>query len=61
MLTPPNCEMLLLKYWGEMTDLEIGRAINMSQQMVSYHRGRSLKRLKTVIEEMMRDDQRFKL
>ena len=61
LLTPPNCEMLLLKYWGEMTDLEIGRAINMSQQMVSYHRGRSLKRLKTVIEEMMRDDQRFKL
>lgn len=60
LLTPPNREILLLKYWGEMTDLEIGRTINMSQQMVNYHRGKSLKRLKTVIEEMTKNDQRFK-
>lgn len=60
LLTPSNREILLLKYWGEMTDLEIGHTINMSQQMVNYHRGKSLKRLKTVIEEMMQNDQRFK-
>lgn len=55
LLTPPNREILLLKYWGEMSDLEIGRTINMSQQMVNYHRGKSLKRLKTVIEEMTKN------
>lgn len=61
LLTPSNREILLLKYWGQMTDAEIGQVLSMSQQMVNYHRGRSLRRLKTIIEEMMRNDQRFKL
>mgnify|MGYP000751849210 CR=1 FL=1 len=59
-LTPSNLEILLLKYWGGMTDLEIGHLVNMSQQMVNYHRSKSLKRLKTVIEEMTKNDQRFR-
>lgn len=60
-LTPSNREILLLKYWGRMTDSEIGQILSMSQQMVNYHRGKSLRRLKTIIEEMMQNDQRFKL
>ena len=61
LLTPSNREILLLKYWGGMTDLEIGRTISMSQQMVNYNKNKSLKLLKTIIEEMMNNDQRFKL
>lgn len=60
LLTPSNREILLLKYWGKMTDLEIGRTLSMSQQMVNYNRNKSLKLLKTMIEEMMQNDQRFK-
>lgn len=59
-LTPSNREILLLKYWGEMTDAEIGRVLSMSQQRVNYNRSKSLKLLKRRIEEMIRDDKRFK-
>lgn len=61
LLTPSNREILLLKYWGGMTDLEIGRTISMSQQMVNYNKNKALKLLKIMLEEMMQNDERFKL
>lgn len=36
-------EIILLKYWGEMTDTEIGELIGMSQQSVSYNKNIVLK------------------
>lgn len=51
-----NLEIIILKYWGELTDLEIGRALSMSQQMVHYHRNQSLELLKIIIEELRKDD-----
>ncbi len=51
-----NREIILMKYWGDLTDTEIGLALSMSQQMVNYYRNRSLKLLKNIIEEMRKND-----
>lgn len=55
-LKEKNREIILLKYWGELTDFEIGQAMSMSRQMVQYHRNCALKLLKKKIEGMKRDD-----
>lgn len=49
---PEAREILVLKYWGDMTDSQIGDAMNMSQQRINYKKNVALKKLKTYIEEM---------
>ena len=51
-------EIIILKYWGEMTDSEIGELIGMSQQSVSYNKNKVLKKLKKNIEEVKKHDKR---
>lgn len=49
----PNIrELLILKYWGDLTDYEVGQAMSMSQQMVNYNKNRALRNLRKIIEEM---------
>lgn len=55
-LNKNNLEIILLKYWGDMTDKEIGQALSMSRKMVNVYRNRSLKHLKKLLEEMREDD-----
>ncbi len=55
-LKDSNREIILLKYWGDMTDSEIGQALAMSQQMVNYNRNKTLKALKILIEELKEYD-----
>ena len=51
-----NREIILLKYWGDMTDTEIGQALSMSQQMVNYNRNKTLKLLRVLMEELKDND-----
>ena len=51
-------EIIILKYWGEMTDSEIGELIGMSQQSVSYNKNKVLKKLKKNIEDVKKHDKR---
>lgn len=51
-------EIIILKYWGEMTESEIGDLIGMSQQSVSYNKNKVLKKLKKNIEEVKKHDKR---
>ena len=48
-LNPKRREIILLKYWGEKTDSEIGELIGMSQRTVNYNKNKSLKILKETI------------
>ena len=49
----PNIrELLILKYWGDLSDSEVGQAMSMSQQMVNYNKNKALRNLKKIIEEM---------
>lgn len=51
----PNVrELLILKYWGNLTDSEVGQAISMSQQMVNYNKNKALGNLRKIIEELRR-------
>ncbi len=55
-LNKNNREIILLKYWGEMTDYEIGQALSMSRKMVNVYKNRSLNLLKIMLEELRRND-----
>lgn len=49
----PNIrELLILKYWGDLSDSEVGQAMSMSQQVVNYNKNKALRNLKKIIEEM---------
>lgn len=49
----PNIrELLILKYWGDLSDSEVGQAMSMSQQMVNYNKNKALRNLRKIIEEM---------
>lgn len=47
----PNIrKIILLKYWGDLTDFEVGQAMSMSQQMVNYNKNKALRKLRKIIE-----------
>lgn len=49
----PNIrELIILKYWGDLTDTEVGQVISMSQQMVNYNKNNALRKLRKIIEEL---------
>lgn len=49
----PNIrELIILKYWGDLTDIEVGQVISMSQQMVNYNKNNALRKLRKIIEEL---------
>ena len=56
LLNSLNREIIVLKYWEEMTDREIGHILNMSQQTVNYKKNKAIKLLKKIIEEMKNND-----
>ena len=60
-LSPDNREIVLLKYWRNMSDKDIGIKMSMSQQMVNYHRHKALYNLKKLIREMNENDEGFDL
>ena len=49
-------ELIILKYWGEMTDEEVGVALCMSRKMVNYYRNKALLHLKEIIGEIRKNE-----
>ena len=49
-------EILLLKFWGDLSDKEVGQAMCMSRQMVCYNKNKALKMLKKIIEELRKNE-----
>jgi len=45
-------ELIILKYWGKMTDEQIGQALNINRRTVNYNKNKALSEMKNFIEEM---------
>jgi len=52
---PNSRELILLKYWGDMTDYEVGQVMNMSERTVNKHKLRTLEKLRMFMEEINND------
>lgn len=49
----PNIrELIVLEYWGNLTDAEVGQVISMSRRMVNYNKNNALQKLRKIIEEL---------
>lgn len=55
-LKPKARKIILCKFWLEMSDKDIGQVMELSRQLVTYHRNKALQNLKETIEEMMKND-----
>lgn len=51
--------VIILKYWYEMTDDEIGKILNLKRTTVNYNKNAALRKLKIIIEEMIENDEWF--
>lgn len=61
LLNPKVREIIVLKYWGKYSDQEVGRLLNMSRRMVCYNKNKAIVFLREIIEELRKNDERFKL
>ena len=50
-IKPRSRELIILKFWGDMTDVEIGHVLNMNKGAVNKQKLRILQKLKTLMEE----------
>ena len=50
-IKPRSRELIILKFWGDMTDVEIGQVLNMNKCAVNKQKLRILQKLKTLMEE----------
>jgi len=55
-IRPKTRELILLKYWGELTDVEVGRVMNMKRDAVTKTKLRTLSRLRKFMEEMRKHE-----
>lgn len=55
-IKPLSRDLILLKYWGDMTDVEVGQHLNMSKASVNKHKLRTLSKLKEVMEELKENE-----
>lgn len=53
-MKPDIREIVLLKYWGDLSDLEIGQAMKMNRRIVNYNKNKALRELRKILEEMKR-------
>ena len=51
-IKPKTREIILLKYWGELTDHEVGKVMNMNRDTVTHAKIKALLELKKFIEEL---------
>lgn len=56
-LTEQKRDIILLSYFLDMTDQEIGDALNMVRSTVQYRRTNSLKQLRKILEENSDEDE----
>ena len=55
-IKPTPRELLVLKYWGDLTDCQVGQVMNLSRDSVTKMKNRALKNLKHIIEEMRKHE-----
>lgn len=55
-IKPKSREIILLKFWGEMTDYEVGQVLNMDRVAVTQNKNRTLNNLRKIIEELMENE-----
>ena len=55
-IKPNSRELILLKFWGNMTDHEVGEILNMSEYAVNKHKLRTLKKLRIFMEATNDDE-----
>lgn len=55
-IKPKTRELIILKYWGNMTDKEIGQVLDMKKNAVTRHKLRALAQLKELLEEMRKHE-----
>ena len=53
-MQPDIREIVLLKYWGDLSDNEIGQAMKMNRRTVNYNKNKALRELRKFLEEMKR-------
>ena len=53
-MRPDIREIVLLKYWGDLSDNEIGQAMKMNRRTVNYNKNKALRELRKFLEEMKR-------
>ena len=51
-IKPKSRELIVLKYWGDMTDCEVGQVLNLSKGTVNKNKRKTLQKLKELMEEM---------
>ena len=57
LIKPITRELIVLKFWGEMTDEEIGQVLSISRKMVNYYKNKALINLKKIIEEINKNEE----
>ena len=57
LIKPITRELIVLKYWGEMADEEIGQVLSISRKMVNYYKNKALINLKKIIEEINKNEE----
>lgn len=58
-LNPKARKVIILKYWHDMTDEEIGKILNLGRTSVNYNKHAALKTLKKTIMELNKNDERI--
>lgn len=51
-IKPFERKLIVLKYWGKMTDEQIGQALKLNRRTVNYNKNKALLKMKKIIEEM---------
>lgn len=51
-IQPCARELIVLKYWGDMTDEQIGQALNINRRTVNHNKNKALSEMRKFIEEM---------
>ena len=56
-IKPLTREIIILKFWGEMSDEEIGKKLSISRKMVNYYKNKALINLREIMEEINKNEQ----
>lgn len=54
-IKPKSRELIILKYWGDLTDVEVGQVLNMNKASVNKNKIRTLQKLRKRIEELKKE------
>ena len=55
-IKPKAREVIVLKFWGDMTDEQIGQALNINRRTVNHNKNRALLEMRKYIEEMRKHE-----